>query len=218
MQHEGALRLADDRTRITLGLSQEIVVPCVVRVGAKVRLLVPLSHDTDVRFFSAFRIDDEIFFAASFDTVNRGFSRHSPIGVAVSNMGDVFVDALPVWLVDASNLEFVHEGQSLQGRVEVYKSLLFADTLKGGAVSFLVQEATRAHVAFHKPLVGGIEDLGALFHWAIAMSVAFGRVGSHNGFGGGGYLSDHCDRIMHAKRRDHFDRVNISFWVYSRNK
>jgi hypothetical protein len=98
-------------------------------------------------------------------------------------MGDVFVDTLPVWLVDASNLEFVHGGKSLQVRVEVNKSLFFADPFEGGAVSFLVHEATGAHIAFHKPLVSRIENLRSLFHRAITVSVAFGWISSHNIFG-----------------------------------
>jgi hypothetical protein len=98
---------ANDRaTRITRFLSEQVVVESSIRVRAQIGVFPVFDDDANKHLFSGFAVNCVESFFAGIDASDYGFPRQKPVFGIVANMGDMLVQAFPVWFDDAINMGF----------------------------------------------------------------------------------------------------------------
>jgi hypothetical protein len=89
---------------------QQVVIPFVVCVSAQVRRMNTVAYDAYIDAASGVAIDgvERLFLRSGLNLLNGGFPSEPPVVCIVADMGDVFVGALPIRLVDACDFIFFH--------------------------------------------------------------------------------------------------------------
>jgi hypothetical protein len=104
---ETAARNANPARLVALGLCEQIVVPFAIGLGAEKGILPVFPHDLNVTF-SSLSVDGIEPMLFTVDNPNGCFASDSPLFSEISDVRDVFVFALVVWLIDACYVIFCH--------------------------------------------------------------------------------------------------------------
>jgi hypothetical protein len=96
----------DRAARIACFLGEQVVVEFSIRVRAQIGVFPVFDDDADKHLFSGFGVNGVERFFAGIDASDGGFPRQKPVFGVVANVGDMLVQAFPVWFDDAIDMGF----------------------------------------------------------------------------------------------------------------